>query len=300
MWEDRLQELLAFQRSFGHVQVPRDWPDNPPLARWVINLRRQIRTGALTPARRRRLDDLHLRWPTVQELRRGRDREWDRYCDALMAFHREHGHGEVPGDWAPDPRLGPWVARLRHQWRAGLLREDRRRRLEDAGISWSLERGRSRTRDGEWDRMCDLLSDYRREHGHCDIPKGCSANPKLTRWLIRQRHYLRNGSLRPDRRMRLEELGVDRSAALPAVRAPGPRERAWNQFLESLAAFRQAHGHCNVPRRWPWNRKLARWVHYQRTLRRRGLLDRRRGLLLDALGFQWLGRPLPAAEALPS
>jgi len=301
MWDDRLGELLDFRRLFGHVQVPRGWPDNPQLACWVMNLRRQLRTGKLPPARRQRLESLGLRWPGGDELRRARNVRWNRMCDALAAFRRTQGHAEVPSNWSPDPRLGPWVARQRHQFRAGLLPEDRRRRLEDAGIEWPRERGRSQSRDREWERMFELLSAYRREHGHCKVPKGWTENPRLARWVLRQRHYLRTGSLRPDRRARLEELGWKDSPALPEVvlAPPGPRERAWHDFLKSLRAFREAHGHCSVPRRWPWNPKLARWVHHQRDLRRRGLLDRERILLLEALGFQWRGRN-PSSSAVLS
>src|SRR5262245_61032469 len=212
MWDDRLQELLGFRREFGHANVPREWARNPRLARWVINLRRQLRTGALLPERRRRLEASGIRWSSAEERRRSRDRAWDRRCDALAAFRREHGHSEVPGDWPADPGLAAWAARQRHQLRAGSMRDDRRRRLEGAGIEWPREPGRSRAKDREWDRMCDRLAAWRRDHGHCRIPKNGSEDPRFVRWVVRQRHYLRARTLRPDRRSRLEELGLDRGA----------------------------------------------------------------------------------------
>jgi hypothetical protein len=290
MWDDRFRELLDFRRQFGHVHVPRGWLENPSLARWVINLRRQIRTGTLLRERRRLLEEHQISWPTAAERHDARDRVWDRRCDALRAFRKEYGHCDVPCGWPEDPGLGAWVARQRHLCRAGALRDDRRRRLADAGLEWSQERGRSRSRDREWDRMCDALAVYRREHGDCKVPKGWREDPKLARWVVRQRRYLRSRTLRPDRRQRLEELGVDREPAAPRTLAfsDGPRELAWQKFLKSLAAFREQQGHCNVPRRCPWNPKLGRWVHYQRELGRRGLLSGKRKRLLDALGFQWL------------
>ena len=291
MWEDRLQELLAFRREFGHLNVPQDWHVNPQLGRWVVNLRRQIRTGALWPDRLRRLADEGIRWTSADERRRHGDREWDRRCNALSAFQREHGHSEVPVDWPEDPGLAAWAARQRHLFRSGALRDDRRRRLQDAGIDWPRERGRSRARDGEWDRMFERLAAWQREHGHCRIPKDGSEDPKLVRWVARQRHYFRTRSLREDRLARLEELGLDRRAVPDAaIPLPGPREQAWQRLFESLSVFRKTHGHCNVPRRWAWNPKLARWVHHQRDLRRRGSLSRERQLRLDALGFEWFGR----------
>jgi hypothetical protein len=300
MWDVRLQELLDFRRIFDHVNVPRHWPDNPPLGRWVLNQRRDLRTGRMPAERRRRLEQLGIRWGSADDLRQCRDLEWNRLCDALAAFRRKHGHSEVPSDWPGNPRLGAWAARQRHLFRTGSLRDDRRRRLEAAGIDWPQERGRSRDRDDGWNRMCDRLADFRREHGHCRVPKGWHGDPALARWIARQRHYLRTHGIPADRRARLEELGAHEPAAPSAAApAPGPRELAWRRMLHSLASFRGSHGHCNVPRRWSWNLRLARWVHHQRDLRRRGLLSRERQLLLDELGFQWIGKEpsLPRSAA---
>src|SRR5438094_2713617 len=99
MWEDRLQELLTFRRMHGHVNVPRRWPNNRPLAHWVINQRRLIRTGKLSPERLRRLKELGVRWPSAEERAQARDREWERMCGALAAYRREQGDAEVPADW---------------------------------------------------------------------------------------------------------------------------------------------------------------------------------------------------------
>ena len=60
--------------------------------------------------------------------------------------------------------------------------------------------------------LCDALAAYAREHHDCNVPKDWSENQKLARWVRRQRHYLRFGSLRPDRRARLEALGLSRGA----------------------------------------------------------------------------------------
>src|SRR5204863_4192146 len=115
----------------------------------------------------------------------------------------------------------------------------------------------------QWNRLCDALAAYAREHGDCNVPKEWSESPRLARWVFRQRHYLRSGSLRPDRRSRLEAIGLSRSRQLPLSPAPttGPRELAWLKLFDSLSAFQKSQGHCSVPRRWPLNPKLGRWVH---------------------------------------
>ncbi|MBI3857775.1 MAG: helicase associated domain-containing protein [Planctomycetes bacterium] len=287
MWDDRLQELLAFRRAQGHVDVPRNWVENPGLARWVVNLRRQIRTGRLQAARFHRLEKENISWPSAAERRRARDAEWERSCDALRTFVAAQGHADLPSHH----ELGAWAARQRHQLRTGQLREDRRKRLSDLGIGWPCERGRSRTRDRDWDRMCDALAAFRRDHGDCRVPKEWPEHPKLARWVVRQRHLMRNRSMRPDRLRRLEELGMgarlDRAAEGRV--SPGRRERAWRRMIEALAEFKRSQGHGSVPRRWPQDPALARWVSHQRDLRRRGRLPADHLRELEALGFEWIG-----------
>ena len=69
---------------------------------------------------------------------------------------------------------------------------------------------------------------------------------------------------------------------------------AWEAQLARLAAYKAAHGDCNVPHRWPEDSQLGSWVNRQRTLKRK--LDRgepSEGMMADqvarltALGFAW-------------
>jgi hypothetical protein len=308
MWDLRLKQLLEFRDAHGHIDVPRGWTDNPSLAHWVVNQRREIRQGRMIPERLRRLEEQGIRWSGAEELLESRNREWERMFEALSTFHREQGHGNVPSSWPSNPELGRWVARQRHLYRSGSLREDRRCRLEGLRVDWPEEPGRSRSRDLDWERMVAALSAFRELHQHSNVPKGWPENPMLARWVARQRHLDRIGGLRPDRRLRLEELGalresepVRRAVALLSA-GPKPsdslRDRAWVRMLEALAAYKSVQGHCNVPRRWTWNQALARWVSEQRRLRRKGRLNPDRVRQLESLGFEWAGTAtLSAARA---
>jgi hypothetical protein len=295
MWEDRLQDLLEFRRAHGHVNVPRSWSDHPRLAHWVVNQRRLLRLGKLSADRRARLEKLGIRWLTADERRFLRDREWDRMCDALLTYVRVHGHSDVPGNGSANPELAKWVTRQRHELRTGGMREDRHRRLGELGIEIGVERGRSRNRDRAWERLFKRLEEFRRANGSCNVPKNWPDNPTLARWVAHQRSLMRHRAMRSDRRTRLEELGLGPVEKVPARRRPpqrgatARRTAAWRNRLDSLALFRSVHGHSNVPRRWPQDPALARWVSRQRELRRQGRLAEDRVALLDGLKFSWSG-----------
>ena len=68
----------------------------------------------------------------------------------------------------------------------------------------------------------------------------------------------------------------------------------WGAQLARLAAYKAAHGDCNVPRSWAEDPQLGRWVSKQRTCKK--ALDRgepsaritvAQVARLEALGFAW-------------
>lgn len=294
-WRSRLEELRRFMELHGHAHVPRRWTENPRLSHWVDNQRRLLRLGMLPDWRLRRLEELGVRWSTAEDLFKRRDVHWNRLCDALHAFLRSQGHCDVPEGWRDDPELARWAACQRRMLRAGTLREDRVRRFEERGIDWTRGPRRSRVRDRAWDRRFWQLKEYKKVHGHCDLPRNTPGYPGLGRWLSRQRYLIRQDALWPDRRSLLEDLGVNGAvprATQPEAAPPSPdlRARAWSAQYEALVRFHVAEGHSNVPRRLPNNPTLARWASHQRELRRRGRLSEERVALLDRLHFPWSGR----------
>ena len=66
-----------------------------------------------------------------------------------------------------------------------------------------------------------------------------------------------------------------------------PQSIRWDQRLKELKAFRDQHGHCNVPSKYPPHQPLAAWVHNVRTTKRQGKLAKERVRSLNAIGFCW-------------
>jgi hypothetical protein len=64
VFEDRFFELLVFSKAYGHMHVPKLYPDNPPLGRWVVKVRswRKKNDPRLTPSRVNRLNQVVREW----------------------------------------------------------------------------------------------------------------------------------------------------------------------------------------------------------------------------------------------
>lgn len=65
------------------------------------------------------------------------------------------------------------------------------------------------------------------------------------------------------------------------------QQRIFDRHLARLVEFKAEHGHCNVPKRWSENPKLASWVATQRRAYRHGDLSADRQLKLEAIGFDF-------------
>ena len=126
------------------------------------------------------------------------------------------------------------------------------------------------------------------EHGHCDVPWGYAANIQLGKWANTQR----TEKTKYDADSATSQLTAERVGKLEALGFVwDPYVAKWEKMLAELAAFKDVHGHCNVPQRYQPNRQLGTWVSRQR---QNQALTMERVRKLKALGFVFsmpVGRP---------
>ena len=195
------------------------------------------------------------------------EREWDERLQQLAVFRKRFGHCRVPPNWPVHSGLAKWVARNRNEFHR--LPLERLEELHRFGFDFGS--------DAYWLSRFFELVEFKRVHGHCNIPIHWTDDPSLGHWLSGQR--LRKDCLPVPRRKLLESVGMDWA----------PLESAWNKCYQELRAFKAAHGHCEVPSDWPENQPLAAWAARQRS-RDKGRLTPAQKLRLEELGFSWAPR----------
>jgi hypothetical protein len=140
-----------------------------------------------------------------------------------------------------------------------------------------------------WEDRLSELDDYRKIHGHCNVPHNYSENPKLGKWVLCQRYQYKwhlEGKKSPMTTLRIQEL-ESLSFEWDSHGA------AWEDRLRELADYRKIHGHCNVSRYISENSKLAKWVTNQRSNYKLHLegntspMTTVRIQALESLGFEW-------------
>jgi hypothetical protein len=283
-WEDRLSELADYRKHHGHCNVPCKRSENTNLGTWVMNQRTQYkkRSSSMTPLRIQALESLGFEWGVC-------DTAWEDRLSELADYRKIHGHCNVPQLCSENSNLGTWVMNQRTQYRLHLegktssITPSRIQELESLGFEWGVC-------DTAWEDRLSELADYRKIHGHCNVPQLCSENAQLGTWVMNQRtrYKKRSSSMTPLRIQALESLGFQWDSP-----QRGSRETAWGDRLGELADYHRIHGHCNVPEICSETSKLATWVgnqRYQYKLHldgKKSSINRSRIQELESLGFEW-------------
>ncbi len=197
LWRRRYEELAEYcrERCGGGIPDPRSLPK--PLALWLASQRRWYRKGRLAEKQIRMLDELGMVW----DLSGAREVRWSRRYDDLRRFRDRHGHTSVPAK--DDPELARWAERQRSLQRRGKLPEDRRRRLEEIDFTFEVQEQPSE----QWKKQYEALLAFRREHGHCRVPRLYPPNQSLAEWAAQQKQRHRRGLLKPCHIEPLEAVG---------------------------------------------------------------------------------------------
>jgi hypothetical protein len=195
---------------------------------------------------------------------------WQKRLAELKVYQRRHGVGKLPSREA-EPGLGVWVA---WQRKRRAMPVAQRKQLEALGLKWHSVRT-------HWQRRYGELRAFKQQFGSCSVPSGWQPNPALGNWVALQRRRRQRGTLAPDQRRFLDELGFD------WVGNPMPPRKSWDERFRELRNFRQRFGHCQVPAVWAENMPLGAWVRHQRVLHHHGKLSAHQRRRLEELGFCW-------------
>ena len=266
-WNEMHGALAVYRQLHGDCNVPRESSGNAALAVWCSFQRVRYKSNSLADERIAALNRMGFIWDT-------KSTKWEQMFSELAQFKSAHGHCDVPQRWVKNRALAGWCDRQRTTYAKKELSPERLQRLNQLGFNW-------RPHDDAWEEMVSALLEFRRLHGHCNVPSNWPNNPQLATWCSRQRsEYLRN-ELPAERVQRLADVGFVWRARLSA----------WDKMFDALLAYRQRHGHCNVPSNWPNNPQLATWCSSQRSKYLRNKLPAERVQRLADVGFVWKGRP---------
>jgi superfamily II DNA or RNA helicase len=274
-WPAWLAALREYRETHGHASPPREYqaPGGLALGTWLHNQRAAHRAGRLDPQRAAALEDLGVEWSVFSTA-------WWRGYEHAAAYRAALGHLAIPEGYRTSGGFGlaSWLGEQRKARRAGRLDPQRAAALERLGVEWA-------PLDAAWQRACEQAAEYRAARGHLSVPKGyrTGSGLDLATWLSEQRRAHRAGKLTPERAAALDRLGI----------AWDRRSTTFTTGLAHLRAFRQAHGHTDVPAGYHASDGYAlhHWLTRQHRTHNAGQLTPDQTAALQAEGIQW--RPSP-------
>jgi len=140
--------------------------------------------------------------------------QWSEKYVELKAYRESQGHCCVPHTYTENLALARWVKRQRYQYKLmeegkpSTMTAERVKALEDLDFIWDSQRA-------AWEERLNELHDFRRKHGHCNVPSNFKDNPQLATWVKCQRrqyklHFRGRPSNMTDRRVgQLESIGFE-------------------------------------------------------------------------------------------
>jgi uncharacterized protein YerC len=286
-WEDRLNKLAEYRKIHGdcNVPFPKKGAKHTELSWWVrsqrfnYRLHQEGKASPMTTFEIQGLESLGFQWNMLATA-------WGERLSQLTDYCKIHGHCNVPIGYSKNKKLASWVKHQRIQYKlqqegkTSTMTLSRIQELVSLGFEWDCH-------SAAWELRLSELADYRRIHGHCNVPDKCSENLKLAKWVGKQRSDYRQhqegktSSMTLSRIQELESLGFEW------------KRTAWDIRFRELANYRKTHGHCNVSWNDSKNAKLYAWIGTQRkeyTLHLKGKkisMTPIRIEALESLDFEW-------------
>jgi len=220
--------------------------------------------------------------------------QWEEMFSQLLDYYLHHGHCNIPAQYSTNPKLGRWVTVQRHihnqkkrtNDKSPAMSSNRIKMLESIGFVWSSPKRST------WSEMFSKLESYKSKHGDCLVPQNFPEDPKLGRWVDKQRHcYKCRNEKRPTP---LTMKQIEKMESIGFVWSVN-KQHNWAEMFQQLEEYRKIHGDCLVQANFKENPKLGRWVSQQRHHYKRWKsgksspmdTDMTRIDQLEQIGFAW-------------
>ena len=216
-WIAYYEALKSFNATFGHFDVPKEYPPNPKLKNWCSEQRTRYRRGQLEQDRIAMLESIGFVW-------KKKAKRASSMLESLREFKEQHGHCNVPNRFKPNQPLATWVTTRRKAWREGKISDEELKHLNSIGFIWV-------PCNAKWKQKLDELAQFKQKNGHCNVPRWFPENQSLASWLQQQRRLNRNGKLLASKEKQLIDLGFKLSkekAVITKITNPARKGRGVN------------------------------------------------------------------------
>ena len=260
-WDRFIAALTKFRNKHGHCNVSMPYEDEW-LGRKVSKTRKDYKNGNLSTDRIGQLNEMGFVWDV-------KEKSWTDFIAKLTEFKKVNGHCNVPEGYE-DKWLAQKVANERDNYVKKKISQKRITQLNKLEFCWKV-------REDSWNIFISKLKDFKRTHGHCNVPK--SFKDKQLVYKVRNtRIRYKEKKLGKEIIARLNNLGFNWKIKTD--------DDPWGTFIAKLEKFKEKNGHCNVPTYYN-DKWLANKVIHVRQLHKAEKLDQKKIEQLLAMDFSF-------------
>ncbi len=287
-WKKNYAAAVAYFNENKDLQVPAGYvtDDGIALGSWISNIRTYRKNGShckyLTNEHIDELNAIGMIWDVPDYL-------WEQNFAAAMRYHQKHGNLDVPATYVGEDgtRLGAWLCGMRRA-RADKnyrISDEQIAKLDSLGMVWESANSR------KWETGYGAARVYHLKYNSLDVPASYvdSNGFRLGGWIADQREKFRAGKLRPERKVRLDELGMVWQKDDPWEVRFGLAERYFNE-----------NGDLDVPANYIVDGiNISKWLNEQKQAYRgkRKALTEEQISRLESIGMDWRKPPEIAWES---
>lgn len=136
-FEEKFEALKEYEEEHGHCNVPVSHKHEKfGLGVWCNYLR--VHRDSFTKAQQSQLDDLGFIWDLTES-------KWNKNFEALERYIEEYDSSAVPIGYKDDDgiNLGTWVYTQRQNYNKGILKPERKKKLDEVDFDFSPRRARN-------------------------------------------------------------------------------------------------------------------------------------------------------------
>ncbi len=250
---------------------------------WADRQRESKKEGNLAAWKIRLLDEIGFDWEQSSVVQRMHER-WYANLDRLLALQAKHGK-PLPVKMAISSGLQTWMSRMRSYHAKGTLPPKVLKVFEEKGFEFDGVGARKKRLEQHWQRYFRKLLAYRERFGNAQVPVSFYEDRKLGMWLSQQRERMKAGTIDPDKRRALEELGIKprysgrRGHKRPIATSPWLRNF---RQLEKIAASRPDG---KIPDEIELEHRYRYWLRRQYKAFAKGILEKWQVEGLRGIGF---------------
>jgi hypothetical protein len=156
--------------------------------------------------------------PTGNTTHASQQTKWEVRLQELLDYERRTGSLAVPHKYPENQALANWVEkqknelRLKSEGKPSQMTDEREERLVAIGFTFT-------SRATVWSERMEALRAYKAQYGHCRVPYTYAKDPKLAKWVSKQRSEMKSR-----REGRKTQMTVERIVELRELDFWGPGE----------------------------------------------------------------------------